>query len=344
MNFLHKPSRSGIGVNLIILAFNALLIGALWIAVLEIISIDRRDTIGTAIDRNDNLAIAFEEYAEHILENADQFLKLLIRNHSRSRGKIDLDQYVADHTLDNMVYADIALADERGDVSATAYHWRTGGIISVADREHFRVHLKADTGELFIGKPVTDRFSGRSVVPLTRRVNKPDGSFGGVAMVLIEHSRFTDVLRDAKMRQLDIISLVGLDGITRARLRGTTPTAGEDISKSPLFAEQAGRPVGNYASRGQVDSVQRIFSYRTLPGYRLIATVGAAEVDVLAPHYRRRQQYFWAAGIASTLIAGFTVLLIGTLTVQLRTAARLARSRARFLATFNRGRRGHRAL
>ena len=335
MSFLHKPSRAGIGVNLVILAFNTLLFVALWLAVLDIVGNDRRETVQAAIDKNDNLAIAFEEYTEHILENADQFLKLLIRHHARGRGKVDLDQYVADHTLDTMAYADIALADENGDVSATAYHWRSGGKINVADREHFRVHLKADTGAMFIGKPVTDRISGRSVVPLTRRINKPDGSFGGIAMVLIEHSRFTSVLQDAKMRQLDILSLVGMDGITRARLRGNIPTAGEDISKSPLFAEQARRPVGNYAARGQVDGIRRLFSYRTLPPYRLIVTVGAAEADVIAPHLLRQRQYFWAAGIASTLIAGFTVLLIGTLTVQLRTAARLARSRARFLATFN---------
>src|SRR5690606_16408909 len=149
------------------------------------------------------------------------------------------DQYVADHSIDSMAYANIALADEKGDISATVHHWRSGGNISVADREHFRVHLNADTGSLFIGKPVTDRLSGRSVVPLTRRLNKPDGSFAGVAMVLIEHPRFTTVLQDAKLRPLDIISLVGLDGVTRARLRGATPTAGEDIGKSPLFSEQA---------------------------------------------------------------------------------------------------------
>ncbi len=97
------------------------------------------------------------------------------------------------------------------------------------------------------------------------------------------------------MRQFDIISLVGLDGITRARLRGTTPTAGEDISKSPLFAEQAQRPDGDYAARGQIDDIKRIFSYRSLPQYRLIATVGASEEDVLAGFYQRQRRYFWVA-------------------------------------------------
>jgi PAS domain S-box-containing protein len=335
MNILRGMSPSARGINLAILAFNTLLVAGLWLAVLDIVGKDRRETIQAAIDKNDTLAIAFEEYTEHILENADQFLKLLVRHHAHSRGKVDLDQYVADHTLDNMAYADVALADNKGNVSATAFHWRSGGTINLADREHFRVHAEADTGAMFIGKPVTDRISGRSVVPLTRRINRPDGSFGGIAMVLIEHPRFTNVLQDAKLRQLDIMSLVGLDGVTRARLRGNIPTTGEDISKSPLFAEQARRPVGNYTARGQVDGIQRLFSYRTLPGYRLIVTVGAAEADVLASHLLRRQQYFWGAGIASVLIAGFSVLLIGALASQRRAATLLARSQARVLATFN---------
>jgi PAS domain S-box-containing protein len=335
MNILRRLPPSAGGINLAIVAFNTLLVAALWLAVLDIVGNDRRETVQAAIDRNDNLAIAFEEYVQHILENADQFLKLLIRHYSRSGGKVDLDQYVADHTLDNMAYADIALADARGNVSATAYHWRSGGKISVVDREHFRVHLKNDSGEMFIGKPVTDRLSGRSVVPLTRRINKADGSFGGIAMVLIEHSLFTNILQDAKLRQLDILSLIGLDGIIRARLRGNTPSAGDDIRRSPLFAEQRRRPKGSYTTQGQVDGIQRLLSYRTLGNYPLIAVVGTAEADVLAPHYRRRQQYFWAAGIASVLIAGVTVLLIGSLTSQRNAAARLARSRARFLATFN---------
>lgn len=335
MHILRRLPPAGIGIHLAILAFNALLIGAAWIAALELAHSNRRDTLDTAIGRNDNLAIAFEQYTVRTLENADSLLRILIRDHSRLGRNIQLERFITDYTIGGEAYAGIVMTDDSGDVWATTHPQNPAAPLNLADREHFKVHLEKGGNTLFVGKPVTDRGTGKLVVPLTRRINKTDGRFGGVAMVLVEHHRFTDVLQDAKMRQLDIISLVGLDGITRARLRSTTPTAGEDISKSPLFAEQARRPIGNYAARGQIDGVQRIFSYRTLPGYPLIVTVGAAEADVLAEHYHQRRRYFWAAGIASVLIAGFTVLLIGSLTSQRNAAARLARSQARFLATFN---------
>ena len=326
---------SNVGVNLAIVVFNAALISVMWAAVLEIAKVDRRETVNTAIDRNDNLTIALEQYTKRTIESADAVLQYMIREYVRNSRNFDLNQFVTDYTIDNKAFAGVVLADEHGNLATSAYMGKPAKPVNVADREHFSVHLERDTQEVFVGKPVIGRVTGKAVVPITRRVNKPDGSFGGVAMVLIEHSRFTDVLHDAKMRQLDIISVIGLDGITRARLRGTTATTGEDISKSPLFAEQAQRPVGNYAAPGQIDSIQRIFSYRTLPEYRLVATVGVAEADVLAGFYQRQRQYFWAAGMASGFITAFSLLLILMLNKQRQTAISVARSQSRFLATFN---------
>lgn len=329
------PPPSPVNTSIAIAFFVALLIGAIWIFALEIVHRDREETISAAMDRNDNLAIAFEEYTTRAIESADDIIDYMIRDYQRSAGKFDINRFAADYTIHNKAITDVVLVDENAYIATTAYQGKPAKPVNVADREHFKVHLTHNSGKLFVGKPVIGRVSGKSVIPLTRRINKPDGSFGGVAIAMIEHSRFTDVLQDAKMRNLDIISLVGLDGITRARLRGTTPSTGEDISKGPLFAEMLRNPVGNYAALGAVDGVKRIFSYRSLPKYGLFAIVGTAELDVLATHYRRQQQYFWTAGVASFWIAGFALLLILSLEKQHRISASVARSQARFLATFN---------
>lgn len=151
MNILRRPSA---GIHAAILAFNALLIGAMWVAVLEIVSLDRRETINTAVERNNSLAIALEEYAERILENADATLRLMIREYSRSDGIVDLDTFVADYTVGHKAYTGIVIADEHGRVSTTAYRNMPAKPVNVEDREHFRVHLAADSNTLFVGKPV----------------------------------------------------------------------------------------------------------------------------------------------------------------------------------------------
>ena len=328
----HRFSTS-VGVNSAIVLFNAILIAILWIAVLTLVRIERDATIRAAIDRIDNLAIAFEQYTARTIENADAVIRYLMREYART-GEVDLAKFVASYTIDSKTITGIVLADERGNAITTAYPTTPASWTNVADREHFSVHVTRDDGRLYVGKPITGRITGRAGIPLTRRINKADGTFGGVAMALIEPARFTDVLHDAKLKPLDIISLVGVDGITRARLRGTIATWGEDIGRSRLFAEQKERPVGNYLANGQLDGIPRFFSYRKLPEYDVLTTVGIAEADVMEGFNRTRQRYLWAAGLTTTFIAGFALTLMLALAAQRRATAAVARSRARALATF----------
>lgn len=245
---------TSLGVNTAIVLFNAILIGILWNSVFGLVRSERQDTIRAAIDRNVNLAIAFEQYTVRTIESADAVIQHLIREYVRSGRTMDVARLVADYTIDNKAILGVVLADERGDARTTAYTSNPVKWMNLANREHFKVHFERDSGKVFVGKPVVGRITGQWVIPITRRINKADGTFGGVAMALIEPARFTDVLRDAKLRELDVISLVGLDGHTRARLTGTSASWGQDVSKSALFSEQAKRPIGNYFANGQLDT------------------------------------------------------------------------------------------
>ena len=337
MQFRQLGSRrfsSGFAVNAAIVLFNLILLVAMWAAVLALVRLDREETIRAAIARNDNLAIALEQYAVRTIENADAIIRYLMREYTRSGGHVDLPQLVANYTIDSKTITGVVLADERGNAISTAYPSTPARWSNVADREHFKVHLASDSGKLIVGQAVIGRITGKPVIPLTRRINKPDGTFGGVAMAVIEPGRFTDVLHDAKLRPLDTISLVGLDGVTRARLRGTNATWGEHMGSGVLFAEQRARPVGHYYAKGQLDGVPRYFSYRTLSDYGVIAVVGAAEADVLAEFDRTRRVYLSSAGLTSAFILGFAALLMIALAAQRSAAAAVERSRARALATF----------
>lgn len=332
---MFRPNLRSRRMDAAILLFNTALIGIIWFSVIGVTQTDRQDTIRAAVERNDNLAIALEEYTTRTIESADAIIRYLIRERARTGSSFNLQEFIEKYTIDNTTLTGVVLADESGNVATTTLNLSSAKPVNVSDREHFSVHRGAILGGVFVGKPVTGRITGKMIVPITRRINKPDGSFGGVAMALVEHIHFTDILKDAKMRPLDIISVIGLDGITRARLSGPKASAGEDISKSPLFIEQKRNAIGSYFAPGQLDGIKRHFSYRTLPEYRLIVTVGTAESDVLAQYAERRNRYFSAAGIASVVIAVFTVLLLLALAVRRKAAIETARSQSRFLATFN---------
>lgn len=51
--------------------------------------------------------------------------------------------------------------------------------VSLADREYFRVHENDASVGLHIGRPLLSRSVNRWFVSVSRRVDRPDGSFGG---------------------------------------------------------------------------------------------------------------------------------------------------------------------
>lgn len=55
---------------------------------------------------------------------------------------------------------------------------------SAADRSYFQAHRDADRG-LYISEPLVGRIDGSNLLALSRRVSKPDGSFGGVVSLAI---------------------------------------------------------------------------------------------------------------------------------------------------------------
>ena len=299
-----------------ILGVNAILLAATWLAVIGLLQIDRETTVRSAVQRNSNLVIGLEQYTIRTLEGADAVLRQLARDYVRAGETIDLPAFIKGYPLDNTVLVGVGLADATGKGAFSAAAGDPVGTASLAEREIFKVHAERDTGRLFVGRPFIGPYIGRPVIPLTRRINKPDGSFAGVAMAVLETRRFTDLLQSAALRPLDVLSLAGLDGITRARLIGTQHSWGEDIGKSPMFTELVSRPVGEVTAQGQRDGVFRYFSYRLLRDYGMLAIVGAAESDVLADYHRRRAQYLGAASLASVALVAFALLLLRMLAAQ----------------------------
>ena len=160
---------TSLGVNTAIVLFNAILIGIVWNSVFGLVRVEREDTIRAAIVRNENLAIAFEQYTIRTIESADAAIQHLIREYVRSGRKMDVAKLVADYTIGNQAIIGVVLADERGDARTTAYSSNPAKWMNLANREHFKVHFERDTGKVFVGKPVVGRITGRWVVPITRQ-------------------------------------------------------------------------------------------------------------------------------------------------------------------------------
>ena len=314
------------GPNAVIVGVCVAAIALMWVAVIAQARFERREAITAAIERNSNLAVAFEEFTVRTIDGADAVAQYIKREYARVGAAIDIPGLIADRTIDAEAFIAISVVDERGGLVATNFERVPGGPLTAADRPHFTVHVPRDSGKVFVGQPILSRLTGKSTIPISRRINKPDGSFGGIVSVQIEPSRFTQFSGDATLRPGDVIAIVGLDGVTRARRVGRQESSGENLEGSTLLAQQRQNPNGDYRAAGAIDGVVRYYSYRTLRDYPLIVGVGVAEQDVLfAPSQRRARNYLGAA-LVSGVMAFFAVLLVTALERKRRTVAQLERT------------------
>lgn len=319
-------------LNAAIAGFTLLLLAGLWAAVLVEQRAERREVISAAVKQNSNLAVAYEEHIVRTLKGLDGALLFMRHEYRRLGGRLDIGRYIDEGVIDGRLFSVLSVVDERGNIVLSN---RPFEAVNYADREFFRAHrLHPGQDTFYISTPVLGRLSNTWQVPMSRRIIKPDGSFGGVIVLSVDPAYFARFYRKADIGRSGLVMLVGLDGVARARRVGEVISFGVDMSLSSLLQEQVKKPVGEFISLGGIDGIQRFISYRTLSGYPLLVAVGTAQQEVLADFMRNRNRDYGLAALVSVVIFLFAAMLMVTLSRQKRAGAALATSEARFRAAF----------
>lgn len=284
-----------------ILTLTLLVLGLLWAAVLLKAQAEEEVVIRSINTENLNLARAFEEHSVRTIKSVDQTVLFLKHQYEKYGDKVDIAEYVREGMIISGLFNQLGVIDENGIYikSNLPNHKR----VDLSDREHFRVHRETDSGQLFVSKPVLGRASGKWSIQMTRRINKPDGSFGGVVVISVDPFYFSDFYRGVDLGRGGVVSLVGADGIVRARRAGDDASVGQNLSSSPLMKRMAQTPSGSYRVASAADGVTRFYSYRTLKEYPLTVVVGVEETEALAPFVARRRGYLiYVLGVSLVVV------------------------------------------
>ena len=257
----------------------------------------------------------------------DQTVLFLKHQYEKYGDKVDIAEYVREGMIISGLFNQLGVIDENGIyiLSNLPNHKR----MDLSDREHFRVHREKDTGQLFVSKPVLGRASGKWSIQMTRRINKPDGSFGGVVVISVDPYYFSDFYRGVDLGHGGVVSLIGSDGIVRARRSGDDVSVGQDLSSSPLMRQMVKAPSGSYRAVSVADGVTRFYSYRTLKEYPLTVAVGVDEREALASFDARRRGYLIYVLGVSLVVVFFGAYTIHLLQRQYRISQALRESQWR---------------
>lgn len=288
----------------VIIAFCVATLILIWTNYFHQKNSDKKDTIASAVQRNTNLAIALEQYTIRTIHNADAVLQLVRMEYESKGTAIDIDKLLFSHAINNDIFKGVGIVGENGKLIKTNVRLDSDIALVYSDRDYFISHSKTDSQNPIISKPLLSKTIGKPVIVISRRINKKDGSFGGMVAVQIEPQTLTSFYAQANLREHDIISLIAPDGVTYARRTGAVESSGENIIQSPLFRHIANDPDSFYYAKDAIRGIPSYFSYRKLKDYPIIATAGTAEADVLSEYYKRERRDF-----ISTMIIGILIVL-----------------------------------
>ena len=324
------PQRAGLDGALVAVALVA--IAGLWIVTTERIRHEHDNAAADAWRQATNLAIAAEQHANATFGDVEQTLALVIREYELHGAPPALQQLFANGAIASGLYNLLVVTDEGGNVIATS---SPVARFNVADRDYFAYHRDHPGDAVYIGRSVSGRATRNTIVPITRRIDKPDGTFAGVAVASVDPDYFAASYAKFDVGSNGVVGLVGVDGFARVRRVGDVREHGTDLRDSAFYRELQQRPVGTVLGPGRLDGARRYISFRTLERYPIVVQVGLDERDVLADFELRRSIYVIASAAATLVFAVIAVLFVAAARRQRRANEQLLQNEARFRATFD---------
>ncbi|MBP2314410.1 PAS domain-containing protein [Azospirillum soli] len=183
--------------------------------------------------------------------------------------------------------------------------------VTLADRDYFIAHTADPSPMLRISQPLISRSVGAWFISVSRRITRPDGSFGGIAVAAVEPRYFERFYRELTMGERDRIALFRRDGTLLVGTPYDDKAIGKDFSMMELFRTQLPRAAdGTYHILSMFDQTPRTISYRSVPGFPLVVAVALAEDDLLAGWRRNATTIAVAAGLVASLIVLLLILRV----------------------------------
>lgn len=178
--------------------------------------------------------------------------------------------------------------------------------LNYSDREYFKYHQNNAERGPYVGHPVRSKLTGDWLITVSRRINLPDGSFGGVALAAIDMKYFKVFYDKFSIGKRGAIFIANGKGILLLRRPFDEKMLGRDISKFPVFKDYLPKgPVGTASITSKLDGVTRINSYRRVEEYPLVVSSALSQDEILQN---------WRSDVyVQSMVGGMLVLLISFL-------------------------------
>ncbi len=237
-----------------------------------------------------NLARAVDQSLTATVDRIDHSLRTVVRAIEEQvvRGKID------DPAIEALVASQEALVPETlgyrvanaDGLILVGKGVNKNNPIDVSDREYFVYTRDHDDNTLFVSKPFFGRVSGTWNIIFARRINRPDGQFGGVALISLSLEHLRQHLSRYDVGPHGSITLRDSDAGLIVRIPDTPTGNSSDVGNKKVSDEfinliESGVKTANYTAITPFDGVRRVLTLHRVGTLPFIAVVGLAETDYL---------------------------------------------------------------
>jgi len=220
----------------------------------------------------------------------------------------------------------LAITDANGTVIFSSEPANVGQI--AAGQESLAFHKAATADGSFVGRLITN--SDSSVfLEVTRPIRNTAGEFVGQAIASVLPESLSQFYRSIDVGRSGFVSIVGTDGIARARSPLVASPIHAGTVENPTHAALSNRTEGCYPSVSRIDPIERLVCFRKVAGLPLLVNVGLAKPEILAGYFAARWRYLGTAAAITLIMVIMTLWLAWHERRLLRTTKALRESKQR---------------
>ncbi|QZA78556.1 PAS domain S-box protein [Deefgea tanakiae] len=204
---------------------------------------DYHQTMQEAEKYNLSLARSLDENATRAYVSTEQAMQNIIEDIERQGGVEKSDEYVMHLLLKDKVRLTpqirgiITIAPD-GVLHSHGLEYPVRKV-TLSDRSYFSYHRDFDSNRQYINEPILSRTDGKWLLPITRRINLPNGEFGGVVLSGMEPAYFLKFYDSLQLPKGMQIELLRSDGIILVNYPFNESKLGLNIrNNDSLFFEQ----------------------------------------------------------------------------------------------------------
>ena len=280
-----------------------------------------------------NLTQSLAQHASRTIEEADILLADIAERVENNSGNLNqalrISNYLKTRVQSVSQLRELVVLDKDGNWSMSSATETPRH--NNSDREYFQFHRDHPELTLRINEPVKSRTNGRWTIVLTRRVNQPDGSFGGVAVAAVDLAYFQKFYDTFDIGNAGAIGLFTEEGTVLVRRPFVEVNVGKDFSKIHLFQQRL--PAANsgvFTLSSPFDGVKKLIGYNRLTDYPIVVVVTRAETEILASWKGEVRRDIVIATILCLTVAGLAAFAAFQIKRRARAEKILRESESRF--------------